>query len=90
MLVENQMTTKQHPIARYTEICKWAGLPIRTMTPLDVFQAGGQIIGKTSEQRHATGKSTIELLQAMSSEELRELRSSIDWNETLAALQKMK
>ena len=77
------MTTERDPLKHYAQVCLRAGLPIRTMTEMDVYLAAGHIIGNLSRQQIETGLSTQELLEAMDASQLHYLRLAIEWQESV-------
>ncbi len=77
------MTTNQHPLKKYYDMCLWLGLPVQTMSIEDCFMAGGQIITKTFRQRLATRKTVQQLIEGMTPDELHVLRNSIQYQESV-------
>jgi hypothetical protein len=77
------VTTKQHPLKKYYDMCLWAGLPVQTMSIEDCYVAGGHIITRTAQKRLATGKTVQELIEGMTPDELDVLRNSIQYQESV-------
>ena len=72
-----------HPLRKYVDLCLWAGLPTATMTVMDCYLAGGQIISQLSARCREFKMKPQQLVESMTPAELHNLRAAIKWRESL-------
>lgn len=70
--------TQRDAIAEYASWCEAAGLPVRTMDPMDCYLAAGRILTATATRRGFSGNSdVVATLKSMTPAELAKLREDI-------------